>query len=320
MDEILVKYLLNEASEKEVQVARSWIEQSADNKKYYDHFRLIWNESKKVELTSTIDENVAWKRFETGLKEGRFQKATHLPETIALKPRRMFSRLAVAATVLLTIGITAYFYSISGTTIASGDKVVVKTLPDNSVITLNKNSEISYKKSFNKTDRHLALSGEAFFNVTPDKQKPFEIEVNNIKVTVVGTSFNINEDKKGTEVIVETGVVTVKLNDKTIKLLPGQKTFISKGSHELLVQPNRDKLYNYYRTNKFICNNTPLSELVEILNKSYNVNIKILNPETANLRITTQFNKENLDEILNIISETLNLTIEHEKNGDIIIN
>jgi ferric-dicitrate binding protein FerR (iron transport regulator) len=319
MDEILVKYLLNEASEKEVQVVRSWMEQSADNKKYYEHFRLIWDESKKVELASTINENDAWEKFKTGLQNGSFQKPAHLPETIALKPRRIFSRLAVAATVLLTIGIAAYFYSISGTTIASGDKVLVKTLPDNSVITLNKNSEISYKKSFNKTDRHLALSGEAFFNVTPNKQKPFEIEVDNIKVTVVGTSFNINEDKKGTEVIVETGVVTVQLKDKIIKLLPGQKTFISKGSQELLVQPNHNKLYNYYRTNKFICNNTPLSELVEILNKSYNANIKILNPEIANLRLTTQFNKESLDEILNIISETLDLKIEHEKNGDINI-
>jgi ferric-dicitrate binding protein FerR (iron transport regulator) len=319
MDEILVKYLLKEASEKEAQVVKSWIEQSADNKKYYEHFRLIWNESKKVELTSTIDENVAWKKFETGLREGRFQKTTHLPETIALKPRSIFSRLAIAATVLLTIGIAAYFYSISGTIIASGDKVLVKTLPDNSVITLNKNSEISYKKSFNKTDRHLVLSGEAFFKVTPDKEKPFEIEVNNIKVTVVGTSFNINENKKGTEVIVETGVVTVQLKDKIIKLLPGQKTFISKGSHELLVQSNPNKLYSYYRTNEFVCNNTPLSELVEVLNKSYNANIKILNPETANLRLTTKFSRENLDEILNIISETLNLNIEHEKNGDINI-
>ncbi len=319
MDEILVKYLLNEASEKEVQIVKSWMEQSADNKKYYEHFRLIWDESKKVELTSTIDENTAWKRFETGLQAGRFQKTTHLPETIALMPRRIFSKLAIAATVLVTIGIAAYFYSISGTTIASGNMVLVKTLPDNSVITLNKNSEISYKKSFNKTDRQLTLSGEAFFKVTPNKQKPFEIEVDNIKVTVVGTSFNINEDKKGTEVIVETGVVTVQLKDKIVKLLPGQKIFISKDAHELLVQPNHNKLYNYYRTNEFVCNNTPLSELVEILNKNYNANIKILNPETANLRLTTKFSKESLDEILNIISETLNLTIEHEKNGDINI-
>lgn len=319
MDEILVKYLLNEASEKEVQVVRSWIEQSADNKKYYEHFRFIWNESKKAALTSTIDENTAWEKFETGLKEGRFQKTAYLPETITLKPIRIFSRIAVAATILITIGIAAYFYNISGTTIASGDKVLVKTLPDNSVITLNKNSEISYKKSFNKTDRHLALSGEAFFNVTPDKQKPFEIVVDDIKVTVVGTSFNINEDSKGTEVIVETGVVTVQLKDKIIKLMPGQKTFIPKGSYELLAQPNYNKLYNYYRTNEFICDNTPLNELVEILNKSYNANIRILRPEAAGLRLTTRFSKENLDEILNIISETLNLKIEHEKNGNINI-
>lgn len=320
MDEILVKYLLNEASEAEVQTVTSWLGQSADNKKYYEHFKVIWDESKKIELASTIDENTAWERFETGIQEGRFLKTTHLPETIALNPRRIFSKLAIAATILVTIGIAAYFYNTSGISIASGNEVLVTTLPDQSVITLNKNSKISYKKSFNKTDRQLTLSGEAFFKVTPDKQKPFEIQIDDIKVTVVGTSFNINESKNGTEVIVETGVVTVQLKDKIIKLLPGQKTFVSKDAHELLVQTNRGELYNYYRTNQFICNNTPLKELVEALNKSYNASIKIPNPETANFRLTTQFSKESLDEILSIISETLHLKIEHEKNGDIIIN
>lgn len=319
MDEILVKYLLGEASEKENERVKSWLAKSAGNKKYYEHFKIIWEESRNIELRSHIDENIAWQRFESFLQKNNPDKTTINDSVNQPKVRGLFLKIAVAACLLLTVGIAAYFYFASGTTIASGDQVLIKTLPDNSVITLNKNSSLSYKTSFNQSDRHVRLSGEAFFKITPDKQKPFEIKVNDVIVTVVGTSFNIKSNKEGTEVIVETGIVTVQLKNKTVKLLPHQKIFVQKNAEQLLVQSNHDELYNYYRTDKFICNNTPLPRLVDALNKNYDVNIKILNPEAAALRLTTQFSKESLDDILKIISQTLNVKIEHIKKDEIII-
>jgi transmembrane sensor len=314
MDEILVKYLLGETSEKEEQQVKLWIAESVDNEKYYMHFKIIWDESRKLELSSHVDENAAWQRFQTFLPKKDSGKVEINHSVNDSKARSFFLRIAVAACLFLTIGIASYFYITSNTTISAGDRVLIKTLPDNSVITLNKNSTLSYKKSFNEKERLVRLSGEAFFNVAPNKQKPFEIKVGNVIVTVVGTSFNIKADEEGTEVIVETGIVTVQIKNKSTKMLPHQKIFIGKGSEELVVEPNQDELYNYYRTNEFICNNTPLSQLVDALNKNYNVHIKILNPEAGKLRLTTRFSKENLDDILKIISGTLDVKIEHKKN------
>ena len=96
-------------------------------------------------------------------------------------------------------------------------------MPDGSVITVNKNSTLSYPSEFKGKTREVALNGEAFFKVTPNKEKPFIIHVNDVTVRVVGTSFNIRSEKGKTEVIVETGIVQVTKNKRTVSLLPKRK-------------------------------------------------------------------------------------------------
>ena len=318
MDEILVKYLLGETSEKEEQMVKSWIAESVENEKHYTHYKLIWEESRKLGLTGHIDENAAWRRFQVLLQKKDAEKVRRNSSVNETKTRRIFLRIAAAACLFFTIGIAAYFYFTSIITISSGDQVLIKTLPDNSVITLNKNATLSYEKGFNKTGRKVTLSGEAFFNVAPDKQKPFQIEVGDAVVTVVGTSFNIKDDEEGTQVIVETGMVTVQVKNNRVKMLPHQKMVIRKGSEELVVHQNEDELYNYYRTNEFICKNTPLNQLIDALNKNFDTHIKILNAEAGKLRLTTRFEKENLDDILKILSETLDVKIEYKKDEILI--
>ena len=59
-----------------------------------------------------------------------------------------------------------------------------------------------------------------------------------------------------------------------------------------------DKLYNYYRTKQFVCDDTPLWKLVEVVNEAYNSNILIGDPAIRNLTITTTFDNESLDQVL----------------------
>jgi ferric-dicitrate binding protein FerR (iron transport regulator) len=314
MDEFLVKYLLEEATESEQRQVDSWISSNEENRKYFEQFKTIWVQSRNIEHESNVDVHEAWKRFESGLLNKTVATFSTKSKVIPL-----LWKFAVAARIAVTIGIAGYFFFNSGVKISSGDEVVVKTLPDNSIITLNKKSTLSYNKSFNEKLRQVSLSGEAFFKISPNKQKPFIIKAGDVSVTVVGTSFNVRESEAGVGVIVETGTVSVQAGDKKVKLLPHQKIFIPKGSDDLLVKANNDKLYNYYRTHKFICTNTPLKELVVVLNKSFDARIEIANPEIANLKLTTQFQKENLKEILSIISATLDVAVEYQKDGKILI-
>ena len=319
MDELLVKYLLGETSAAEEHSVLQWINAHPDNKRYFDHFKLIWTESKNLEQKSTVDENKAWERFKQNVTQ---QQAIVEDNVIAFEPRRKSNLYKIAAAIaLLVIGSFAvYFFNYNNGDIvlASADKVLIDTLPDGSIITLNKNSTLAYAKNFNTKTRKVKLTGEAFFNVTPNKEKPFEITVDEVKVHVVGTSFNIKSTAEETEVIVETGIVKVGVENNTVKLLPKQKVLVRKNNAELKVQSNLDDLYNYYHTKKFICNNTPLYQLTDALSNAYNTKIIISGEASRNLRLTTTFKEMNLNDILKVITETFNLKIE-QKNGEIIL-
>ena len=78
-----------------------------------------------------------------------------------------------------------------------------------------------------------------------------------------------------------------------------------------------DQLYKYYRTKEFVCDDTPLWKLVEVINEAYNSHIVIGNPALKDMSITTTFNNESLEQVLNVVSLTLNIRII--KEGDTII-
>ncbi len=311
MDEILIKYILNEASNDEKIFVEHWLAEDSKNQKHLNDLRFIWNESKRIEPELHTNENEAWNRFRAF--------AAKQKSRTGLKVRKLFISLSAAAVVLATCGIIAYlFFYNAGTTITTNNKTLVAYLPDNSQITLNAHSTLSYNKDFNQSTRNVELTGEAFFRVTANKQKPFDIKVNDVNVKVVGTSFNIRSSKDFTEVIVETGIVKVSLKEESILLHPGQKIEIAAGSNQLTVQENNDSFYNYYRSDVFHCSSTPLPELVHALNQTFNSNIEIADSATAHLQITATFKKENVEDILQILSETLQLKINRDKNKIIL--
>jgi ferric-dicitrate binding protein FerR (iron transport regulator) len=139
-----------------------------------------------------------------------------------------------------------------------------------------------------------------------------------VTITVVGTSFNVRSRGDTTEVIVETGVVEVATDKQTVILKAGQKAITGLSDDILQKQSNTDQLYHYYRSKKFVCEATPLWKLVEKLNEAYEVQIVIENEAIRNEPYTVVFDNQPLDNILNIISTTFNISVAKEK-GKIIL-
>lgn len=314
-----MKYLLGEATADEREAVSAWIAAREENRRYFDHFKMIWEQSRTLAAVSSVDTDQAWSRFKTRISGSGDTTAVILP----FKPARKTNWLKVAgvAASLLVISTLAYYFTVVSRkeiVLASTDKVLVDTLPDGSVVTLNKHSTLAYAKDFNRTTREVKLTGEAFFNVTPDKQKPFDIKVDEVKVHVVGTSFNVKNNAEATEVVVETGVVRVGLVNKAVKVLPNQKVVVRKKDRELKVQRNQDDLYNYYRTREFVCNNTPLYQLADALSTAYGVKIVIRDERVRNLRWNTTLKEMPLNDILKLITQQFNLSIE-QKDGEILL-
>ena len=117
-----------------------------------------------------------------------------------------------------------------------------------------------------------------------------------------------------TEVIVETGIVQVTKGNEVVELKAGERISLETAGTTEQKEKSDDKLYNYYVSRTFVCDNTPLWKLVEKLNEAYGENIRIGREELRKLPLTVTFDDESLDVILGIISETLMIKITKEGN------
>ena len=315
-DEMLAKFLLDEVTEEERLRVKQWIARNPQNTRYFSHFELIWAKSRLLAQTTTVDENAAWQRF-------RDRVASTSQTAVVVPLKKSVNWLRIAAMITITIGVISLFYillprSAARVQVSSKETILIDTLPDKSIVTLNKNSALSYEEqSGSKRYRKAKLKGEGFFNISPDKSKPFIVEVDGISVQVVGTSFNIKSLRDSTEIIVETGVVTVTKNHQVFTLVKGDKLMVPRSGLIHAKQRTTDHLYNYYRSRQFVCDNTPLWKLVEVLNDAYQVNIVIENKKAAGELLTTTFDNETIDKILSILAETFNLSVV--KKADRII-
>jgi transmembrane sensor len=121
-----------------------------------------------------------------------------------------------------------------------GRKSQIK-LPDGTMVRLNSASSVSFTDPFMGENRTVVLVGEAFFEVKEDAARPFIVKTNSIKASVLGTSFNINDNS----VALLTGKVTVsKLDDeeKSMLLSPGQKAVLDNKKNTVIKSD-----YNYLR-------------------------------------------------------------------------
>ena len=293
------------------------MKENETNQEYYNQFKKIWDQSRALASGSSVDVDKAWEIFQNRIA-GQNEPAK------ILKPR--FSWLRVAASIILVAGLGIAAFMLVNKNIApkemvaqTGQNVLIDTLSDGSVITLNKRSTVTYPSKFKGGTRAIALKGEAFFNVAPDKKRPFIISVNDVRVTVVGTSFNIKSENGNTEVVVESGVVRVTRSGNSVELNAGEKVVMHANDSIASKEAVDEKLYNYYRTKEFVCDETPLWKLVQVLNEAYDAKIIIGRKELNNMQITTTFYNESLEKVLEVIHLTLDITVIKKEDGQIIL-
>jgi ferric-dicitrate binding protein FerR (iron transport regulator) len=317
MDDLLVKYMLGEATPGEQEQVQAWLERETANQTYYNQLHAVWEKSRIIEAQTTVSENDAWQRFQQRVANGN-QAARVIP--VASNTRNWW-RIA-AAVLVLGVGSWLVYTTVwhtGKTVITAGNSVVTDTLPDGSVVTLNRNATVSYERSFGGNSRAITLEGEAFFNITPDKSRPFTITTgDDVVIKVLGTSFNVKTAATVTEVIVETGLVEVSHKQQSIRLQQQEKVVITASRMNLHKQANHSELYNHYRTHSFVCRATPLSELVAVLNEAYDADIVIGNSRLNDLQLTTVFREASLDSIISIVCQTLNIKARRNNNRIIL--
>lgn len=311
-DDLLISFLLGEVSADQVREVEVWRLEDPENELRFERFQLIWDTSKKLAIEEPINAVESLARLKNKINDQRSENLA----IVQLKPK--YNWLKAVAAIVLIAGV-AWFYTtiqlVESLKSTTEQYVKIDTLSDGSVITLNKNSVLEYPSKFRNKQRLVVLAkGEAFFNVTPDREKPFLIKSGKMLIRVVGTSFNVKHRNGAVEVIVETGKVQVSKGTSHIFLEPGEKITVSEHSTALEKEITPDLLYNYYRTKEFVADDTPLWRMVQALNEAYDTKIVIQNPAIKNLPLNTTFKNESLDDILDVISRTFKITVEKKQN------
>ena len=281
-----------------------------------------WKELENMNNTEEIDVDKAWNNVHSRLMENDL-KINESPVRISFI-KNTFMRIAAVALILLSLGTAAIYMNNSGyfskkiTVLAGNDqKNVLVTLPDGSKIYLNRNSEFSYRKNFGIKGRDVKLTGEAFFEISPDKSKPFIIDAGKAKVKVVGTSFNVitNNRESAVEVFVKTGKVLVSDNSgsQSIQLDPGfVGTMNSKAAAKVL---NTNPNYLSWNTGYLDYSGQKLSVVFKDLKRVYDMDIIaddsliLENPWHAPIVNSSQ------ETIINIICRSFNLN--YTKDGNV---
>lgn len=231
-------------------------------------------------------------------------------------------RIAAALVVVGMLAVTGYemIYHLGTSSEiidlrASNGAVRTYTLPDGSKVSLNSDTHLQYPEQFGEQTREVTIEGEAFFEVTPNPQKPFIIRAGKAQIKVLGTSFNVRAyaDARLMEVIVKTGKVQV-LNAQTgtephdeLILTPGEKGTLVHQSNALLKSINENPNYIAWKTHELVFRATSLDKVITDLENVYKVSIRLQDPELGKQLLTAHFNNYSLEFILEVIETTFGM-------------
>ena len=315
IDDLLAKYLADETDTHESDMISEWIIASEDNKKTFNHSKMVWDGAKNYRK---VDVNAAWAKLNiTKKKEVEFIDIQEVKPIIKLNWLNNLLKIAAVLVVLFGLWFVAarQFTTPQNDvlTFKSGSKSIEKILPDGTKILLSKNSQITYLKTFEGNTREINLMGEGFFDVHHDAAHPFIIHTQGTVVKVLGTSFNIRAYNAQVQVHVKIGKVQFSKNNAKVVLTKGQKgetlanvDAIIKSEVIEVETVIKEKL------SSFVFNKMSLSKVAESLSKRFNKDIKFSRDKIKNCELTATFENEKLENIIAVIAETFNLKVDNQ--------
>jgi len=310
--EIITKFLTDEASPEEQALLKHWISASEENKKEFETYSALWNKSKTLVLSHSIDVETMLRN--TKKRIGEFQS-----------PKRWITYLQQAAAVLVLAFSFSFLYTYftNKTTEQDAEQTVFQEvqaaygthtklqLADGTTVWLNSGSSLRFPTSFSaSTERRVELNGEGYFDVTKNPNKPFIVNTDKLNVKVYGTSFNVLSYKEYDE-------MTVVLEEGKVAL---EKEYAS-GTKELMILKPNDiveyhstdnklyhsssnnlKRYTSWKDGYIVFYGDHIYKVVETLERWYNVDFEIKDEALKNYSFTATFEGETLEQVLKLLS------------------
>lgn len=180
-------------------------------------------------------------------------------------------------------------------------------LSDGSFVHLNVVSSISYPKKFDGIQRKVEVTGEAYFDINRDENRPFVIDARGFEVRVLGTSFNVKayEDEEDFSITVESGKVQVAVDNKEEKiftLTKNQKLTFSAEDGNFRIDEVNPELELSWRKGILRFDSTPFKEVEKVLERWYGVEVVIKDRGLYNKSLSGIHQNENIKSVLESIT------------------
>jgi transmembrane sensor len=322
--ELIATSLAGEATAEQQKKLGEWINASADNARKFEAYKKVFALSEKHyarrnEQRLNIDIDQEWNHFTNRIIASGLDKPVRKLEA---ERSNIWLKVAASLLIVLAAGIGLYYFTSKNdiTEFQTANNTQLITLPDGSSISLNQHSSIRYDENFGELNRTVSMTGEGFFDITPNTQKPFIINLKNASIEVVGTSFNVlaYDSLQETSVVVKTGIVrfSVPALKEEVKLTAGEKGVYTSDLHQLISLKNEDPNFIAWKTKELVFNEDELKTVIETLNKTYHAHIVIGAGVPDSCVVTVKFNQQTLEAIMRVLETTLNLT--YSIHGDTI--
>ena len=312
INDLIAKFLSGNATAEEALVLEEWKAVSLDNQLYFTQYEktfLLVNATKPLHK---LDHQLAWEKIKTTI-----EPQTKIIPIVPSQP----NYLRIAASVLLVVGLSSlllyYLKSTKQAALAysTNTDTLKINLIDKTSIDLEPNSQLMTDKEFGITNRRLTLKGNAYFSVTHQDELPFIIDAGKVYIKDIGTKFSVRSSSDTDTVFVKVDEGIVLLFDSLgseIEIKAMQNAMYIKSKKRIVIS---EPINSSVTTQPLVFSNATLETVIEELNKRYQTIITLDNSKLKNCTITTQFQKENLETIISIISETLGLNYEKTNSG-----
>jgi ferric-dicitrate binding protein FerR (iron transport regulator) len=292
-DDLIVRHFSGDTSPEETALVESLLISNNSFRQLYGEYQFIWEQST---LTTDVIER-DWLQIRQRMG---FSNKKSSPFTFLL-------RIAAVLTLVLSVSTGLWVYwNVPG----YGRWVVFETgmvsdsivLPDASIVFLNRNSSLKFRQAFKGDERKVALNGEGYFEITPDRLKPFSVEAGSVAVKVVGTAFHLNANRND-------GVIELNVTEGSVALFNTfEEITVDKGEWALAgakaIGKGTSKNENFlsWKTGRLDFNKSSLNEIALALTQHFDEIKSFKIKEKSNILVTTRFNGETLEDITDELS------------------
>lgn len=319
----LVRYLLNECDQKDKKKVTQQIQKDPVFHRELSKFQKILTiKSQNLDIT---DPETKWKEISRDIDKLSSEEAkpdnaenrfTHVSLHHHSSRPIFFLRLAAMLLISAVLGYFAKTYIADNWQTQSGiDYKVIKvgygerykvSLHDGTTIFLDSGSELKYPTEFT-AKRDVFLKGEAYFEVAPDRNRPFQVHAGPALVHVLGTKFNVRYWEKSDQVIVTVREGRVAFNtdseayEKRIVLNQAQQASMGiDGStrHPQSVDPEK---YLGWMHNEIHFDNATVAEVLDQLERWYNYEFSVKDSSIENQNLTVHIQKTTVNDVIELI-------------------